>query len=427
MYHWPQVSEVQGLLHITMELLCTWYLFAGPGFQVELLAAGHLQFFLGASCASCNNVLLSSICVERGDFLVVRFPEQDDEVAVVHTKWVHGNSCLWPPEKESRRLRELIKKGATPMSSWKKFKCVEMDGYPTYEKAQQKLRIAECTSDLQSENDLGRGKRKKITRQLSSSDSDEPEAQHGTQKQDTDSSEPPTPPRGREKRGAEKTWGKHTEKRKRNSALCHPASKAAHQTASQSQGSTMMHGPMGHKRNEEASNESQGSTMMHRAMGHKRNEEAFTGLDKQVIRILHTIRLRVEQHSMQLDTIMGILNSSGAMNVPNDEILEEPFDNVDDFLVNQLAAVGGSSVGNNTRGVLEQLMTQKVAVKFSWLGQREKMKFKDLEYPDVIYRAVKKNKRLETDKAEVWEVIKTWLKHAAEKLKKKQRKLQPDE
>lgn len=53
--------------------------------------------------------------------------------------------------------------------------------------------------------------------------------------------------------------------------------------------------------------------------------------------------------------------------------------------VNQLAAVGGSSVGNNTRGVLEQLMTQKVAVKFSWLGQREKMKFKDLEYPDVIY------------------------------------------
>ncbi|KAM7300543.1 uncharacterized protein ISCGN_016155 [Ixodes scapularis] len=211
----------------------------------------------------------------------------------------------------------------------------------------------------------------------------------------------------------------------------------------ESQGSTMMHGPMGHKRNEEASSESQGSTMMHRAMGHKRNEEAFTGLDKQVIRILHTIRLRVEQHSMQLDTILGILNSSGAMNVPNDEILEEPFDNVDDFLVfdkklktckatkeslvNQLAAVGGSSVGNNTRGVLEQLMTQKVAVKFSWLGQREKMKFKDLEYPDVIYRAVKKNKRLETDKAEVWEVIKTWLKHAAEKLKKEQRKLQPDE
>lgn len=35
---------------------------------------------------------------------------------------------------------------------------------------------------------------------------------------------------------------------------------------------------------------------------------------------------------MQLDTILGILNSSGTMNVPNDEILEEPFDNVDDFL-----------------------------------------------------------------------------------------------
>ncbi|KAG0410595.1 hypothetical protein HPB47_012295 [Ixodes persulcatus] len=56
------------------------------------------------------------------------------------------------------------------------------------------------------------------------------------------------------------------------------------------------------------------------------------------------------------------------------------------LVVNQLAAVGGSSVGNNTRGVLEQLMTQKVAVELSWLGQREKRKFKDHEYPDVIYR-----------------------------------------
>lgn len=44
-----------------------------------------------------------------------------------------------------------------------------------------------------------------------------------------------------------------------------------------------------------------------------------------------------------------------------------------------------------------------------------------------IVRAVKKNKRLETDKAEVREVVKTWLKHAAEKLMKEQRKLQPDE
>lgn len=59
--------------------------------------------------------------------------------------------------------------------------------------------------------------------------------------------------------------------------------------------------------------------------------------------------------------------------------------------VNQLAAVGGSSVGNNTRGVLEQLMTQKVAVEFSWLGQREKMKSKDLEYPDVMLVSMNKS------------------------------------
>ncbi|KAG0415818.1 hypothetical protein HPB47_007015 [Ixodes persulcatus] len=53
--------------------------------------------------------------------------------------------------------------------------------------------------------------------------------------------------------------------------------------------------------------------------------------------------------------------------------------------VYQLAGVGGSSVGNNIRGVLGQLMTQNVAMKFSWLGQREKIKFKNLENPDVIY------------------------------------------
>lgn len=51
----------------------------------------------------------------------------------------------------------------------------------------------------------------------------------------------------------------------------------------------------------------------------------FLDFDKQVINILHTIRLQIEQHSVQLNTILEILNTSGAVNMPNDEILEGPF------------------------------------------------------------------------------------------------------
>lgn len=56
------------------------------------------------------------------------------------------------------------------------------------------------------------------------------------------------------------------------------------------------------------------------------------------------------------------------------------------FAVIQLIELGGSSVGDNARIVLEQLMTQKVALKFNWLGRRSKMNFKEQEYPDIVYR-----------------------------------------
>lgn len=51
-----------------------------------------------------------------------------------------------------------------------------------------------------------------------------------------------------------------------------------------------------------------------------------------MLQILHTIRLRVEQHSIQLDSILGILNSSGRVNASNEDVIQGPFDNLEDFL-----------------------------------------------------------------------------------------------
>lgn len=119
-------------------------------------------------------------------------------MAIIHKNWVHEDCCLWPPERN--QVQSLLKAGATPGPDWQPvpYNAVQAFGNTvvmylgfhvilgtcllwisnyiytkfrlsksrtlfsgTYEEARQRLRRAEDTSDLQSEVDLGRGKRKK--------------------------------------------------------------------------------------------------------------------------------------------------------------------------------------------------------------------------------------------------------------------------
>ncbi|CAN8017425.1 unnamed protein product, partial [Ixodes persulcatus] len=69
----------------------------------------------------------------------------------------------------------------------------------------------------------------------------------------------------------------------------------------------------------------------------------------------------------------------------------------------------------------EVLLSRKLAVNFSWVGQKGKGKFRDLNVADIIYSktllAVKANVEC-ANKADVETIIKVWLRHAGGKLRK---------
>ncbi|XP_077531640.1 uncharacterized protein LOC144144132 [Haemaphysalis longicornis] len=68
-------------------------------------------------------------------------------------------ACFWPPD--SRSAEQLAKSASSPKSDWQLVPCTQLQSFSTYEQARKKLRRAEDTSDLESEMDLGRGKKKK--------------------------------------------------------------------------------------------------------------------------------------------------------------------------------------------------------------------------------------------------------------------------
>lgn len=141
------------------------------------------------------------------------------------------------------------------------------------------------------------------------------------------------------------------------------------------------------------------------------------------MRAIHTIEMRCEQHGRQLDAIIRKLNSDhqSPARDRDEEVLEQPFENLEDFekfdaglgtngrlktslvrhtlhvllgvevnnmafffQVHQLVGLGGSAAAPATRRILEAIMSQRVAVRYSWLGQKGKKKFSVLNVASLI-------------------------------------------
>lgn len=83
----------------------------------------------------------------------------------------------------------------------------------------------------------------------------------------------------------------------------------------------------------------------------------------------------------------------------------------------QFSGLGGASFGAATRRMLEMLLSHQVAIQYSWAGQKGKKKFMDLTVTAVICKAVR-SIFPDIKISDVEGVIKVWLRHAGEKLKK---------
>lgn len=115
-----------------------------------------------------------AISILSGDkFAIVAFPEEDHSLAIVHNTWLNENGektywpnessekTYWPNEKNPTKRRRMTVEGAKSTDSWLQVKCVARGWADTHEKALEKLQSSEYTSDLNSEEKLGRAKRKR--------------------------------------------------------------------------------------------------------------------------------------------------------------------------------------------------------------------------------------------------------------------------
>ncbi|XP_077536346.1 uncharacterized protein LOC144148703 isoform X3 [Haemaphysalis longicornis] len=405
--------------------------------------------------------------VHGNRFILVKFPEEDDDLGIVHSKWMKGKACFWPPD--SRSAEQLAKSASSPTSDWQLVPCTQLQSFSTYEQARKKLRRAEDTSDLESEMDLGRGKRKKKQRRDCSSSPEvtvrAPPAPCSMLRKASGSCQSAT-----EYRNNQRASGPST-------ALCADAYDSETDCVSvHSQASTFsqqlrtagrrpfhstlhchtrdsslptidgdtsvefrdVHVRVADKRDRygtkayQTQSSSKQSSSAHLLTSRGDGIRNNLYLSKQLLRLLQTILLRIEHQGTQLDAIVAKL-SCGALEARED-LLEGPISDIEEFekfnqdlsqsinmkakVMQELSGVGGSNTSTATRRILEALLTQEVAVQYSWLGQKGKKKFASLPVCQLIYKAVKRMISSENNKS-IEDIIKTWLRHAGEKLHKR--------
>ncbi|XP_065306598.2 uncharacterized protein [Dermacentor albipictus] len=279
---------------------------------------------------------------EKGgdQYAVVKFPEEGNSVALVHTKWLHGDVCLWP--QDSKNVSYLAKCGASPSSNWQVVPCVPIDTFRTYDAARQKLKQAEDGSDLGSEVDLGRGKRKKQRRALSSS----PESVQRL----------PLPPPSMMKK-AQKRDGRRIHKQSSHAST----SRANDPNVCSDQGAVQCAQMCASETSESEGEAESGGEQdaMQESSGIKRSFTAHSLMKKQAKWEIHSATMR---SGIQVSLL-----------------------HLFQMMVRELAALGGRNVSLSTRRILEALMTQEVAVQYSWLAQKGK-KFLSLTTCDLIYK-----------------------------------------
>uniref|UniRef100_A0A1Y1KE11 Uncharacterized protein n=1 Tax=Photinus pyralis TaxID=7054 RepID=A0A1Y1KE11_PHOPY len=100
------------------------------------------------------------------NYHVVTFAE-DESVEIVPDIWMHPNGqCYWPPKK--------VKKTQAPdKSSWHLYEIKILGTYSSYEKAREKLILAEVTSDLNTDGERDSKQYRKVSKKKHLSTSNE--------------------------------------------------------------------------------------------------------------------------------------------------------------------------------------------------------------------------------------------------------------
>ncbi|KAM0736912.1 hypothetical protein ACS0PU_000005 [Formica fusca] len=83
--------------------------------------------------------------------------------------------------------------------------------------------------------------------------------------------------------------------------------------------------------------------------------------------------------------------------------------------IHEIKMVGGSDPGKFTRATLHFLISNELALQYSWSGQKNTRKFRDTLISQLIVETISKIKNV--PKSDIETIIKKWLQHASDRLK----------
>ncbi|XP_040064220.1 uncharacterized protein LOC115329471 [Ixodes scapularis] len=363
-------------------------------------------------------------------FGIVKFSDYDDQVAVVPRSWYKDGYVAWPPEKNPRKLQQMVQNVHQPPDSWERLKCTAMDWFESYEKARRKLPRAEDTSDLQS--DVERRRKKPMRWETDETDEDDvlvgfcasTSKAHGYLQPRKE----PLPPAVESDDEWDEVGASSFEPPPTPPVVINEPPQVQQDHSSQKT----------HKENFRVGVKGHNVKRRH-PYGEKHQSYHAAdnqGMQKELFRLLHMVKAKQEEQSQQLDFIVAKLSQNAQyVEDSSDDIILDTFNMVEDFLSfdNSLESeemkkklkmhwkgCDGKSIYDALQRVLHKLMSDEVAVEFSFQGGKGKRKFCNLRSWTVLLECLLANKGLGATEYKVEKALKSWLAHAKERMEKRQ-------
>ncbi|CAN7938071.1 unnamed protein product [Ixodes hexagonus] len=308
-----------------------------------------------------------------------------------------------------------------PADTWERLRCTPLAWFDTYDKARQKLPQAEETSDLQS--DTERRRKRPMRWEPDETDSEEADCSATTSNQQGSLKRQKTTKAVTESDGSSDEAAV-LESPPHPPLIINVPSRSRYYIFYFYLSQVTMSERCAHMR----------SSLLKKHHGNHAAE--IQGMQKELFRVLHTIKAKQVEQSVQLDFIVAKLSqNTQSVEEPSGDMVTEQFNTVEDFLnfdssleneemqkklKKQWKKCDGGNIYNALQRVLQQLMSDKVAEKFSFQGGKGKRKFCKLRCWPILVGRLCANEDLAATEYKVEKALKSYLAHAKECLDKQQ-------
>ncbi|XP_064614191.1 uncharacterized protein LOC135477907 [Liolophura sinensis] len=312
-------------------------------------------------------------------YAVVVFVETD-EVELVASNWLQSQTkTFWPPYRNMSNVTKAVKDRVAADKTWPSYSIRILSACDSYEDGRRKLRMAEETSDIQTDDEVGMGKgarrRKERTLYSDTDDDGDDEAVAGPVKRKHLPPALPVPP--------------------------FPS----------------LHVPAGIQLD---------------------NRQAT---DREILKAISAVQVSLDEVRKEVLSQRQLLNmmiskeaSSGTIDVMDTfpiksmEELDGMENKIEDkeiakSLVNQLSLIGGSNLKEATRRVMSQTISHNVALNLNWAGRKgwkgqqtePKRAFGGLRLCAAMKKAMLKNVAFKTTEDQVEREMMIWLRNACDR------------